>query len=99
MWGYGAGTYQRIMQLRQKDSFSGNLSLQMIYAWMVTHSREEKFQIWKLEFIQKAIEMGFSKDLTESFILPAIIEEKALQRDRQQPEFNTPIWSYLDPGR
>ena len=28
--------------------------------------------------------------------MPAKIEEKALQRDRQQPEFNTPIWSYLD---
>ena len=63
---------------------------------LVSKIREENFQIWKLNFIQRAIEMGFSKDLTESFILPAIIEEKALERDKQQPEFNTPIWLYLD---
>lgn len=63
---------------------------------LVSKIREENFQIWKLNFIQRAIEMGFSKDLTESFILPAVIEEKALERDKQQPEFNTPIWLYLD---
>lgn len=74
----------------QKVSTVNNLQI------LVSKNREESFQIWKLKFIQKAIEMGFSKDLTETFILPAAIEEKALERDRQQPEFNTPIWSYLD---
>ena len=74
----------------QKVSTVNNLQI------LVPKNREESFQIWKLKFIQKAIEMGFSKDLTETFILPAAIEEKALERDMQQPEFNTPIWSYLD---
>jgi len=74
----------------QKISTSNNLQI------VVPKNREQKFQIWKLKFIQKAIEMGFSKGLTETFILPAVIEEKALERDKQQPEFNTPIWSYLD---
>ena len=79
-----------------KKTHSLEISVENDLRMDVTHSRVEKFQIWKLEFIEKAIEKGYTKDLTEYFIMPAKIEEKALQRDRQQPEFNTPIWSYLD---
>ena len=34
---------------------------------VVPKIREENFQIWKLNFIQRAIEMGFSIGLTEIF--------------------------------
>ena len=60
-----------------KKTHSLEISVENDLRMDVTHSREEKFQIWKLEFIEKAIEKGYTKDLTEYFIMPAKIEEKA----------------------
>jgi len=34
--------------------------------------------------------------MVERLILPAKIEERALERDKTQPEFSKPIWSYVD---
>jgi len=34
--------------------------------------------------------------MVERLILPAKIEERALARDKKQPEFSKPIWSYVD---
>lgn len=57
---------------------------------------EERFALWKSEFIARAVRMGYDKSIVEGLILPAKIEERALERDKTQPEFSKPIWSYVD---
>jgi len=59
-------------------------------------SQQERFNLWKSEFIARAVRMGYDKSMAERLILPAKIEEKALERDKTQPEFSKPIWSYVD---
>ena len=44
-----------------KKTHSLEISVENDLRMDVTHSREEKFQIWKLEFIEKAIEKGLYK--------------------------------------
>jgi len=39
---------------------------------------------------------GYDKAMVERLILPAKIEERALERDKTQPEFSKPVWSYVD---
>ena len=59
-------------------------------------SQQERFNIWKSEFISQAAAKGYERALVEQLILPAKIEERALERDKTQPEFSKPIWSYVD---
>ena len=59
-------------------------------------SREQIFSIWKQDFIQRATAKGYDETLVRSLVLPAKINEKALDRDQKQPEFTKPIWSYVD---
>jgi membrane-bound lytic murein transglycosylase B len=56
----------------------------------------ERFNIWKSEFIARAAMKGYDRAMVERLILPAKIEERALERDKTQPEFSKPIWSYVD---
>jgi membrane-bound lytic murein transglycosylase B len=56
----------------------------------------ERFNIWKSEFIARAAMKGYDRVMVERLILPAKIEERALERDKTQPEFSKPIWSYVD---
>ncbi len=59
-------------------------------------SQSEKFAHWKQDFISRAVAKGYDETLVRSLILPAKISEKALDRDRSQPEFTKPVWSYVD---
>lgn len=59
-------------------------------------TQEERFNVWKSEFIARSVRMGYDKAMVERLILPAKIEERALERDKTQPEFSKPIWSYVD---
>ena len=59
-------------------------------------TQAEKFAVWKQDFITRAVRQGYERTLVEGLILPAQINEKALDRDRDQPEFTKPVWSYVD---
>jgi len=59
-------------------------------------SQDQKFALWKKDFMQRAAAKGYDEALVKSLILPAKINEKALDRDQKQPEFTKPIWSYVD---
>lgn len=59
-------------------------------------SQEERFEAWKQRFIREAVQKGYEPSLVSRLILPTAINEKALDRDRDQPEFTKPIWSYVD---
>jgi len=43
-----------------------------------------------------AAEKGYDRDLLARVITPAKINKLALDRDRAQPEFTKPVWSYVD---
>lgn len=58
--------------------------------------REQQYAAWKQDFIDRAIAKGHNPDMVRRLIQPAIINEKALDRDSSQPEFSKPIWSYVD---
>ena len=57
---------------------------------------EERFALWKTEFIARAERMGYDRAMVEGLINPAKIEERALERDKDQPEFSRPVWAYVD---
>ena len=59
-------------------------------------TQQERFNLWKSEFISAAVTKGYDRAMVERLILPAKIEERALARDKAQPEFSKPIWSYVD---
>ena len=59
-------------------------------------TQAEKFTAWKTDFIARAVEKGYDEVMVRRLIEPAEISEKALDRDRDQPEFTKPIWSYVD---
>ena len=59
-------------------------------------TQQERFNIWKSDFITQAVAKGYDRAMVERLILPAKIEERALERDKKQPEFSKPIWSYVD---
>ena len=69
----------------------------------VAASRAERFAAWKADFMARAIAKGYDAALVRRTIAPATINERALERDKDQPEFTKPIWSYVDgaanPGR
>ncbi|WP_409432433.1 lytic murein transglycosylase [Litorimonas sp. RW-G-Af-16] len=66
----------------------------------VTHNsvmtEAEKFNVWKADFMQRAVAQGYSQDLVARLIAPATINPKAIERDKTQPEFTKPVWSYVD---
>ncbi|PHR91369.1 MAG: murein transglycosylase [Robiginitomaculum sp.] len=59
-------------------------------------SQQERFALWKKDFIGRAIAKGYAPALLASTIGTAKINPKALERDQTQPEFTKPIWSYVD---
>ena len=59
-------------------------------------SRTERFSHWKTDFINRAAHKGYDRDHVSRLILPAKINELALDRNKKQPEFSKPIWSYVD---
>ena len=61
--------------------------------------RQVRFDLWKTEFIQRAIAKGYEPRLVKTMISPAKINPLALQRDKSQPEFTSPVWTYVDKAR
>ncbi len=59
-------------------------------------TRDQKFSNWKEDFVNRAIARGHNANVVRALILPAKINDKALDRDSKQPEFTKPIWSYVD---
>lgn len=59
-------------------------------------SREMRFEAWKSDFINRATAQGYDQALVRGVIGPAQINERAIERNNDQPEFSKPIWSYVD---
>ena len=59
-------------------------------------SQEQRFAVWKGQFINRAIAKNYAPELVRSVIMPANINPLALERDANQPEFTKPVWSYVD---
>lgn len=59
-------------------------------------SQAQKFADWKQDFTARAIAKGYDAALVRALIEPAQINTLALDRDRSQPEFTKPVWSYVD---
>jgi len=59
-------------------------------------SKQKAFEAWKTDFTQRAIAKGYPADLVRSVIAPTKINELALERDKTQPEFTSPVWKYVD---
>lgn len=58
--------------------------------------KQKAFNAWKADFTQRAIGKGYPPALVRSVIAPTKINELALERDKTQPEFTSPIWKYVD---
>ena len=58
--------------------------------------KQKAFDAWKADFTKRAIAKGYPASLVRSVIQPTKINELALERDKTQPEFTKPIWSYVD---
>ena len=54
------------------------------------------FTRWKQDFIARARAKGYSDELLARTIGKAKINPKAIHKDRNQPEFVKPVWSYID---
>jgi membrane-bound lytic murein transglycosylase B len=65
-------------------------------AYVSAADKQKKFDLWKADFTQRAIAKGYPAPLVRSVIAPAKINELALERDKTQPEFTSPIWEYVD---
>ncbi len=59
-------------------------------------TQEQRFTAWKTDFIHRAAAKGYDKARVARVINPAKINTLALDRDRKQPEFSKPVWSYVD---
>ncbi len=59
-------------------------------------TQEQRFEAWKVDFIERAIAKNYAPNLVRSVISPAVINPLALERDANQPEFTKPVWSYVD---
>jgi len=59
-------------------------------------AQQKRFEAWKTDFINRATSKGYDRVLVTSVIQPATINELALERDSDQPEFTKPVWSYVD---
>ena len=59
-------------------------------------SQQQRFDRWKADFMARAIAKGYDVDLVQRTIANVKINPLALERDKSQPEFTRPIWSYVD---
>lgn len=63
---------------------------------VLEQNREERFERWKADFKSRALSKGYSAALLTRIIDPLIINPKALERNKSQPEFTRPIWEYIN---
>ncbi|WP_371397201.1 lytic murein transglycosylase [Fretibacter rubidus] len=59
-------------------------------------TQDQRFDAWKKDFTSRAIDRGYDPAIVRAMISPAKINPLALERDKTQPEFNSPIWAYVD---
>ncbi len=59
-------------------------------------SQAQQFSAWKKDFTTRAIAKNYAPNLVHSVINEAQINPKAIERNKTQPEFSKPIWSYVD---
>jgi membrane-bound lytic murein transglycosylase B len=59
-------------------------------------SQEDRFLAWKSGFIDQALTRNYDSELVKRVMGPAQINPSAIERDREQPEFTKPIWSYVE---
>jgi len=59
-------------------------------------SQDQRFEVWKGQFINRAIAKNYDSNLVRSVVQSAKINPLALERDANQPEFTKPVWSYVD---
>ena len=59
-------------------------------------TQEQRFEAWKSDFTTRAINRGYDPAIVRAMIGRAKINPLALERDKTQPEFNSPIWAYVD---
>ena len=59
-------------------------------------TQAQRFALWKTRFIAEATDKGYDRAQVSALISPADINDLALDRDRDQPEFSRPIWAYVD---
>lgn len=61
-----------------------------------TFARLQRFERWRDDFTQRALARGYSSGLLARTVGQAQINERALERDSNQPEFTRPVWSYIE---
>ncbi|PHR58643.1 MAG: murein transglycosylase [Robiginitomaculum sp.] len=59
-------------------------------------SQKQRYSAWKDDFTTRAIAKGHDPALVASVISSAKMNPKAIARNKTQPEFSKPIWSYVD---
>ena len=59
-------------------------------------TQAERFAAWKQRFIREATAKGYAPDLLANTVGRATINDRALERDTEQPEFTRPVWSYIE---
>jgi len=59
-------------------------------------AQKRKFDDWKRDFTKRAISKGYNRAEVTRLIALAKINPLALERDKKQPEFVKPIWSYVE---
>ena len=59
-------------------------------------SQAQAFSAWKKDFTARAIAKGHAPALVHSVIDGAQINPRAIERNKTQPEFSKPVWSYVD---
>ncbi len=73
-----------------------NISDQNVFSTEDEAARNARFAAWKQDFMRRAIEKGYDEALVRGMLVPAQINEKAIERNKTQPEFSKPVWSYID---
>ena len=59
-------------------------------------SRAERFEAWKEGFTRIALSRGYDADLLARTVGRAQINERAIERNDNQPEFTRPVWAYIE---
>ena len=58
-------------------------------------ARTQRFEAWREDFTRRAIAKGYSLSLLARTVGQARINERAIERNSNQPEFTRPVWAYI----
>ena len=58
-------------------------------------ARTQRFEAWREDFTRRAIAKGYSPTLLARTVGQARINERAIERNSNQPEFTRPVWAYI----